>query len=118
MFRQKKMVVRNKNSGPFTGCVEDALKAGNKVSLIGFGSFEQKSYPYNARAVIPAPKRMSRSPLARAWRSRPAESTNGCKATATRNEASSGCFSSRQYMNTAPTNCHSCWSCIYRRGLK
>ncbi len=29
----------------FTGCVEDALKAGDKVSLIGFGSFEPKSYP-------------------------------------------------------------------------
>ena len=29
----------------FTGCVEDALKAGDKITLVGFGSFEPKSYP-------------------------------------------------------------------------
>ena len=29
----------------FTGSVEDALKAGDKVSLIGFGSFEVKGRP-------------------------------------------------------------------------
>ena len=29
----------------FTGCVEDALKAGDKITLVGFGFFEPKSYP-------------------------------------------------------------------------
>lgn len=29
----------------FTGSVEDALKAGDKVSLVGFGSFEAKARP-------------------------------------------------------------------------
>ena len=29
----------------FTGVVEDALKAGDKVSLVGFGSFEAKVRP-------------------------------------------------------------------------
>ena len=29
----------------FTDTVEDTLKAGDKISLVGFGSFEPKTYP-------------------------------------------------------------------------
>ena len=29
----------------FTESVEDTLKAGEKISLVGFGTFEPKSYP-------------------------------------------------------------------------
>lgn len=48
----------------FTSCVEDALKAGDKISLIGFGTFEVKDRPArvghnprtNEEVQIPASK--------------------------------------------------------------
>ena len=51
--------------------VEEALKAGDKVALVGFGTFEVKSVPL-APARIPVLARLSKSPLPAFPYSRPA----------------------------------------------
>mgnify|MGYP002555957467 CR=1 FL=1 len=56
--------------GAILESVEEALVAGDKVQLVGFGVFDVKSR--EARTATPRPKRSSRFPLPRARSSRPA----------------------------------------------